>query len=87
MSRNQKLTNVIGGRIVWVVTAQPGKVLIWFDDQSTMNVKTAQIPDIFPPGGKIKAIQEDGPELRLQFEDGSTVTLELADPGVIGGGS
>jgi hypothetical protein len=46
-----------------------------------MNVKTAGIADIFPPGGNIKAIQEDGAEFTLQFEDGSTVTLELADPG------
>jgi len=45
-----------------------------------MNVKTAGIADIFPPGGKIEAIQEDGPEFRLQFEDGSTVTPTLARP-------
>ena len=46
-----------------------------------MQVKTAGIADVFPPGGKIKAIQEDGEEFTLQFEDGSTVTLQLADPG------
>jgi hypothetical protein len=46
-----------------------------------MKVKTAGIADIFPPGGKIKAIMEDGAKLSLQFDDGSTVTLELADPG------
>ena len=33
------------------------------------------------PGGKIKAIQEDGAEFTLQFEDGSSVTVQLADPG------
>ncbi|MGA8657226.1 MAG: hypothetical protein WB586_13855 [Chthoniobacterales bacterium] len=81
MPRNHKLTNVIQGRTVRVVTAEPGKVLIRFDDQSTMTVKTAGIVDIFPPGGKIKAIQEDGPEFSLQFEDGSTVSLQLTDPG------
>ena len=32
-------------------------------------------------GAKVKAIQEDGAEFTLQFEDGSTVTVELADPG------
>jgi hypothetical protein len=61
--------------------AEPGKLSIRFDDQSTMKVKTARIPDIFPPGGRVKAIQEDGPEFRLQFEDDSTVTLQLAHPG------
>jgi hypothetical protein len=81
MPRNQKLTRVIGDRTVQRATAEVGKLVINFDDQSTMQVKTAGIADIFPPGGKIKAIQEDGPELNLQFEDGSTVNLKLVDPG------
>ena len=87
MPRNQKLTSVIQGRTVQVATAKPGKLSIRFDDQSTMNVKTARIADVFPPGGKIKAIQEDGVEFTLQFEDSSTVTLQLTDPGGVRGGS
>jgi hypothetical protein len=35
----------------------------------------------YTSGGKIKAIQEDGPEFGVQFEDCSTVTLQLANPG------
>jgi hypothetical protein len=81
MPRNYKLTNVIGGRTVQRSTAEPGKLSIWFDDESTMNVKTARIADIFPPGSTVKAIQEDGPEFCLQFEDDSSVTFQLADPG------
>ena len=46
-----------------------------------MQVKTAGITGMFPPGGKIRAVQEDGPDFNLQFEDGSTVTLKLVDPG------
>jgi len=46
-----------------------------------MQVKTAGIAGMFPPGGKIRAVQEDGPDFNLQFEDGSTVTLKLVDPG------
>jgi hypothetical protein len=81
MPRNQKLTRVIGGRTIQVATAGPGKLFIRFDDQSTMQVKTAGITNMFPPGGTIKAIVEDGTEFKLQFEDDSTVTVELADPG------
>jgi antitoxin YefM len=81
MPRNQKLTNILQGRAVQVSTAEPGKLVIRFDDQSTLTVKTAGIADIFPPGGKIKAIQEDGAEFTLRFEDGSSVDLRLADPG------
>jgi hypothetical protein len=81
MPRNHKLTNVIGGRTVQRITAEPGKLSIRFTDDSTVIVKTAGIADIFPPGGKVKAIQEDGPEFRLEFEDDSIMTFQLADPG------
>ena len=81
MRRNQKLTGVIAGRTVQRATAEPGKLCINFDDHSTMQVKTARIADMFPPGGKIKAVQEDGAEFRLQLDDGSTIRVELADPG------
>jgi hypothetical protein len=57
MRRNQKLTRVIAGRTIQRATAEPGKLFINFDDESTMQVKTAGVADIFPPGGKIKAVQ------------------------------
>jgi hypothetical protein len=81
MRRNQKLTRVIGGRTVQRATAEPGKLVIKFSDQSTMQVKTAGIANMFPPGGRIKAVQEDCVNLALQFEDGPAMNLQLADPG------
>ena len=81
MRRNQKLTRDIGGRTIERATAEPGRLLITFSDQSTLQVKTAGIADMFPPGGNIKAVQEDGANLSLQFEDGPAVNLQLADPG------
>jgi hypothetical protein len=80
MPRNQKLSRVIGGRTVQQATAEPGKLVIRFDDRSTMTVKTAGTANL-SPGAKVKAIQEDEAEFTLQFEDGSTVALQLADPG------
>ena len=67
------------------MAAAPGKLVVRFDDQSTMQVTTGRIANIFPPGGKVKVVQEDGPEFRLQFEDDSTASFQLADPGSIGG--
>ena len=80
MPRNQKLTRVIGGRIVQWATVEPGKLVIRFDDGSTMTVRAAGIVNL-SQGAKVKAAQEDGPKFALQFEEGSTVTLQLADPG------
>jgi hypothetical protein len=81
MPRNQKLTRVIGGRTVQVATSESGKLVIRFSDQSTMQVKIAGIAESLPSGGKIKAIQENDTEFTLQFEDDSTIRVELADPG------
>jgi hypothetical protein len=42
MPRNQKLTKVIAGRTVKAATVEPGGVLVLFDDQSKMKIKTAE---------------------------------------------
>ena len=49
MRRNQKLTKVIAGLTVKVTTVEPGTVVILFDDQSSMKLKTTG-PATIPPG-------------------------------------
>ena len=80
MSRNQKLTKVIAGRTIKAATTEPGGVLILLDDQSRMKIKTAA-PATVSPGSKIKSVLEAEAEFKIQFEDGSTAALRLADPG------
>ena len=80
MPRNQKLTKVIAGRTIKVATTEPGSVLVLFDDQSSMKIKIAR-PATIPPGGKVKAVHEAMAEFKIDFEDGSSATLCLADPG------
>jgi hypothetical protein len=80
MRRNQKLTKVIAGRTVKVATVEPRAVLVLFDDQSNMKIKTAG-PATIPPGGKVKSVNEAQAEFKIDFEDGSSATLYLADPG------
>ena len=43
MPRNQKLTKVIAGRTVKAATVEPDGVLVVFDDQSNMKVKTSDL--------------------------------------------
>jgi len=62
-------------------TREAGKLVIVFDDRSTMTVKTAEIAAAISPGVKIKAVLESGHECALQFEDGSSITLQIIDPG------
>jgi len=81
MPRNRKLTAVIAGRCVHSATGGPAKLVIVFDDQSTMTVKTAASTPAIPTGAKVKAVVEDGDQWTLQFENGSSVAVKLADPG------
>ena len=80
MPRNQKLTKVIVGRTVKVATVEPGSVLVLFDDQSNMKIKTVG-PATIAPGGKVKSVHEAKAEFKIEFEDGSSTTFSLADPG------
>jgi hypothetical protein len=80
MPRNQKLTKVIAGRTIKAATAEPGAVLLVFDDDSRMKIRTAA-PVAVSPAGKVKSVQEDQAELKIEFEDGSIATFRLEDPG------
>ena len=68
MPRNQKLTKVIAGRTVKVATVEPGSVLVLFDDQSNMKIKTAG-PATIQPGGKVTSVHETMAEFKIDFED------------------
>ena len=80
MARNQKLTKVIAGRTIKAVTNEPGSVLVLFDDQSSMNIKTTGAATV-SPGSKVKSVYEAKADFRIEFEDGSSATFCLAAPG------
>jgi len=65
---------------VKVATVDPGGVLVLFDDQSNMKIKTTGPATIWQ-GGKVKCVHESRAEFKIEFEDGSSATLRLADPG------
>jgi hypothetical protein len=56
------------------VTTEPGTVLVLFDDQSSMKIKTAGAAAV-SPGSKVKSVHETKPDFRIEFEDGSSATL------------
>jgi hypothetical protein len=81
MPRNQKLTNVIAGRTLKAVTTEPGSVLVLFDDESSMKIKTAG-PATIPAGGKVKSVHEAKAEFRIEFEDGFERNILPSQPGL-----
>jgi len=54
--------------------------LVLFDDQSNMKIKATEGATI-PPGAKVKSVHEARGDFKIEFEDGSSATLCLADPG------
>jgi hypothetical protein len=45
-----------------------------------MVIKTVG-PATIPPGGKVKSVHEPKAQFKIDFADGSSATLCLADPG------
>jgi hypothetical protein len=80
MSRNQKLTKVIAGRTIKTATAEPSGVLVLFDDQSCIKIKTTCVAAL-SPGSKVKSVYETRAEFKIEFEDGSSATWRLDNPG------
>jgi len=54
--------------------------VLLFDDDSRMKIRTA-VTVTLSPGGKVKSVQEDRTELKIEFEDSSSATFRLDDPG------
>jgi len=67
-------------RPIGLKTAQREIASNWIDDQSNMKVKTAGAVAI-SPGSKVKSVHEAKADFRIEFEDGSSATLCLANPG------
>ena len=80
MPRNQKLTKVIAGRTIKAVTIELGSVWVLFDDESRMKIKTAGAAAV-SPGSKVKSVHGAKADFKIDFEDGSSATLCLANPG------
>jgi hypothetical protein len=82
MNINEKLTKVIEGRTIKLVSKEEGLVVIAFDDFSTMQLRVAGGPTMNMLGeGKIASASEEGAELALVGEDGRMAILTIAEPG------
>ena len=53
-------------------------VLVLFDDQSSMTIKTAGAAAV-SPGTKVKSIRKAKADFKIEFESGSTVAIRTPD--------
>jgi hypothetical protein len=79
MTSNHKLTAVLQGRTVTGAQHQDHRLIVAFDDGSTMTVKTAGTAASAATGGTVAKVRQQGTQLALDFEDGSTMQIPLAE--------
>jgi hypothetical protein len=82
MEINEKLTRILRGRTIELVSKEEGLVVIVFDDRSKIRVKVAGgLTENMLGEGRIESAAEEGAELILLGEDGRIAILRLAEPG------
>ena len=82
MTVNHELTNVIKGRVIRRFKESGGELVIGFHDGSAMKIRDMETNS--PPlaaGAQIKEVEEDGTEFTIRCEDGTSLSLQLTDPG------
>ncbi len=79
MASNHKLTGVIAGRTIQSLSIDSGKLSATFDDGSTMSVKLGAPPPDTTKIGTVKAVRQSGTTLDIDFEDGSTLEIEMIE--------
>jgi hypothetical protein len=79
MTSNHKLTAVLKGRTITSTQHQDHRLILAFDDGSTMTVHTAGSTASAATGGTIAKVRQQGSQLALDLEDGSTLLIPLAE--------
>jgi hypothetical protein len=79
MTSNHKLTAVLKGRTITGMQHQDHRLIMTFDDGSTMTVKTSGPTTSAATGGTVAKVRQQGTQLALDFEDGATQLIQLAE--------
>jgi|SRR5215510_5237450 len=76
---NKKLTPIIVGRVVKRTTQTDGALLIEFDDRSVMKIKLGASFTDSIAGRAVRAVRQKANEFDLDFTDGTTAAIKLAE--------
>lgn len=79
MTSNHQLTGVLKHRIIASTSNQGNVLTIQFTDGSYMTIQTAGSSNSAATGGTIKAVQQQGTTLALEFEAGAAQEITLAE--------
>ncbi len=79
MIANNKLTAVIAGRTVQGTSHSGDKLVVTFDDGSTMTVLTQGNENSGSTGKLVKAVRQEGTTLAIVFDDDEIWEVPMAD--------
>lgn len=80
MQANHKLAALLAGHAVVEATGASGVLALVLDDGSALHVKTTTSDPGPLPSPAVSGVRQAGTSFSLDFTDGSSWPLELADP-------
>lgn len=82
MGINQRLTNIVRGRMIKNAKATPTELAIHFVDDSTMRVRMSETIILeLPEGVRMRKVQEKDGDFVIECEDDTIIDINLSEPG------
>ena len=78
MASNHKLTGILAGRAVTGLVAAGTAITLTLDDGGMVTIQTGGA-ESGPAAGVIKAIRQAGTTLDIDYQDGTTLAITLAE--------
>ena len=80
MAANKKLTPLISGRTIHTVSQIDALATISFTDGSSLMIKTGSpLRQLELQNLRVQKVRQSGTQMSLDFEDGATAEIELAE--------
>jgi hypothetical protein len=82
MGINQRLTEIVKGRVIKNAEASPTEFAIHFMDDSTMKIRMSEtIIFHIPEGVRMRKVQERNADFVIECEDDTVIDIQLSEPG------
>jgi hypothetical protein len=82
MGINQRLTELVQGRVIKNAEASPTEFAIRFMDDSAMKIRMSETIILqIPKGVRIRMIEERKADLVIECDDDTVIDIQLSEPG------
>jgi hypothetical protein len=82
MAINQRLTDIVQGRVIKNANTSPTEFAILFTDDSIMKVRMSETIILqVPEGVRMRKVQERNADFVIECEDDTVIDIHLSEPG------